>query len=172
MPRTRWSRRHKITFGIEEPSKWDGNHRVPPKPKHYYTKTKGNCRWCGMAILGKDDELNMRKSWHENCVDEYMFIYHPRETRKVVLGRDGGICNWCSSKTKGFHVDHIKPLVEQKGKDVSDLDYSYWSLSNLQTLCPQCHSEKTGEEATNRAKSRKKKTKYKPLQEFIDLLEK
>ena len=38
--------------------------------------------------------------------------------------------------------DHIKPLVEQKGVKEEDLDWSYYSLDNLQTLCKKCHRKK------------------------------
>ena len=45
----------------KEKEKWNGDFRKPPKPKHYYTKTKGNCR-CGNVILNdKEDTINTRK---------------------------------------------------------------------------------------------------------------
>ena len=166
MPRTRWSRRHKQTFGLKEQEDENVNHRLPPKPRHYYTKTKGHCRLCGLFILKEDDNINMRKSWHKDCVDEYMFIYHSAETRKVVFERDMGVCNWCGDKARGWHADHIKPLVEQKDKEV--LDYSYWSLDNLQTLCPNCHYKKTGEEATKRA-TKRNRTNYKSFREVFEI---
>jgi 5-methylcytosine-specific restriction endonuclease McrA len=46
-------------------------------------------------------------------------------------------------------MDHIKPLIEAQG----NLDY--WRLTNLQTLCHDCHKKKTGAEATARAVARK-----------------
>jgi 5-methylcytosine-specific restriction endonuclease McrA len=51
--------------------------------------------------------------------------------------------------------------VEQKGKSVKELDYSYWGMGNLQTLCSNCHRTKTSDEAHNRAKDRKNKDKVK-----------
>ena len=50
MPLSRWSSRHKKTFGKKK-EKWDGNFRLPPKPDSYYTQTKGHCRWCSKVIL-------------------------------------------------------------------------------------------------------------------------
>ena len=161
MPLTRWSRRHKKTFGKYDEEVWDGNFRQPPKPKSYYTKVKGQCRWCDKIIVKEDGSINVRKNWHQDCVDEYMFIYHSKETRAIVYKRDRGVCVWCDSLSHRWHVDHIKPLVEQKGKSVKELDYSYWGMDNLQTLCSNCHRMKTSDEAHNRAKDRKNKDKVK-----------
>ena len=79
----------------------------------------------------------MRKSWHEQCVDEYMIIYHTREARKHVYKRDKGECNYCGKNCgrRRWDLDHIRPLWEQKGVKEKDLDWSYWALDNLQTLC-------------------------------------
>ena len=59
-----------------------------------------------------------------------------------------------------WHVDHIKPLWEQKGKRFEDIDLNYWRENNLQTLCTKCHSEKTSEEATKRAKMKREWWKH------------
>jgi len=42
MPLSRWSRRHKRTFGKKkkESKIFLEEHRIPPKPKAYYTKEK------------------------------------------------------------------------------------------------------------------------------------
>tara|TARA_B100001094_G_scaffold330605_1_gene396225 strand:+ start:770 stop:985 length:216 start_codon:yes stop_codon:yes gene_type:complete len=60
MPLSRWSKRHKKTFGKKK-EKWDGNFRLPPKPDSYYTKTKGSCRWCGNVILKEDIQSILEK---------------------------------------------------------------------------------------------------------------
>lgn len=60
--------------------------------------------------------------------------------RKVVLKRDAYLCQSCKAQgkfIKGTHVDHIKPK-SQGGSNAS---------SNLQTLCVDCHSSKTGRES-------------------------
>ena len=46
MPLSRWSRRHKRTFGKKkkESKKFLEQHRIPQKPKDYYTKEKGKNR--------------------------------------------------------------------------------------------------------------------------------
>ncbi len=63
-----------------------------------------------------------------------------------------------SSTTK---VTFGKGKKRRKGKSVKDLDYSYWGMDNLQTLCSNCHRTKTADEAHNRAKDRKNKDKVK-----------
>ena len=57
-----------------------------------------------------------------------------------------------------WQADHIKPLVEQKGVKEEDLDWSYYKLDNLQTLCKKCHRKKTNEEVVLKGKE---KSKYK-----------
>ena len=157
MPLSRWSSRHKKTFGKKK-EKWDGNFRLPPKPDSYYTQTKGHCRWCSKVILKEDDTINERKSWHEECATEYMIIYHSKEQRAWIRRRDGGECNHCGNTGMRWDVDHIKPLVEQKGVREEDLDWSYYSLDNLQTLCKKCHRKKTNSEVHLK---KKRTTKYK-----------
>ena len=56
MPLSRWSKRHEKTFGKKK-EKWNGNFRLPPKPECYYTKVKGQCRWCGNMILNEDGSI-------------------------------------------------------------------------------------------------------------------
>ena len=159
MPLSRWSSRHEKTFGKKKKEKWNGDFRNPPKPKHYYTKTKGNCRWCGNVILNdKEDTINTRKSWHEDCASEYMLIYHSKEQRAHIRKRDNGVCNHCGKSSGKWDVDHSRPLVEQKGVKEKDLDWSYYSLDNLQTLCKSCHRKKTNSEVKLKGK---KKVKYK-----------
>ena len=151
MPLSRFGRRHERTFGRDK-EEWDGDFRKPPKPDSYYTKVKGQCRWCGLMILNDDDTINHRKNWHEECATEYMIIYHSKEQRAWVRKRDKGQCNHCGVQAGRWDVDHIRPLWEQKGIREEDLDWSYYSLKNLQTLCKRCHKKKTKQESAIRAK--------------------
>ena len=153
MPLSRYTKRHKKTFGKKK-KKWDGDFRNPPKPNSYYTKIKGKCRWCGNMILNQDDTINSRRSWHKECVDEYMLIYHSREQRANVKRRDNGKCNHCGDKKSKWEVDHIKPLVEQKGVEEKNLDWSYYKMDNLQTLCKKCHRVKTNSEIHLKGKNK------------------
>ena len=94
MPLSRFGRRHERTFGKEK-EEWDGNFRIPPKPDSYYTKIKGQCRWCGNMIVKEDGTINERRSWHEDCATEYMLIYHSKEQPAHVRKRDKGQSNHC-----------------------------------------------------------------------------
>lgn len=66
-----------------------------------------------------------------------------QEIRKQALKRDSHLCQSCKSKgkfTKATHVDHIKPK-SQGGSN---------AMSNLQSLCVSCHSEKTNSETVHK----------------------
>ena len=145
MPLSKFGRKHERTFGREK-EKWDGDFRKPPKPKSYWTKIKGQCRWCGFMINNDEGGINERKSWHQDCATLYMIVYHSREQRAQLRMRDGGKCNHCGVQGKRWDCDHIRPLVEQKGLDAKDLDWSYYMMENLQTLCKKCHRAKTNSE--------------------------
>ena len=159
MPLSKFGRKHERTFGKEK-EEWDGDFRRPPKPEHYWTKVKGQCRWCGYMITNSDGSINERKSWHENCATLYMIIYHSREQRAQLRRRDGGKCNHCGVVGKRWDVDHIRPLVEQKGLKEEELDWSYYLLDNLQTLCKKCHRTKTNSEVHLRNKKIPNKNKF------------
>lgn len=168
MPLSRFGKRHERTFGKKK-EEWDGNFRQPPKPDSYYTKVKGQCRWCSNMIVKEDGTINERRSWHEDCATEYMIIYHSKEQRAHVRKRDNGQCNHCGVKAGRWDVDHIKPLWEQKGIKGEDLDMSYYSLKNLQTLCKRCHKKKTKMESAIRAKTKRleySKMKYKEIKKW------
>ena len=162
----RWSKRHRHTFDDKAPkpaSKFLEEHRIPPKPKHYYDRKPGRCRFCGHVVKTDQGQPNKRARWHSDCVDQYNIMYHPNDARKAVWQRDNGRCVQCDvnmPKTsrkpqQRWHVDHIRPLWEQKGKKFKDLDLSYWELTNLQTLCAKCHGKKSAKEAGIRAKKSK-----------------
>lgn len=130
------------------------DHRIPPKPEWFDTVPEGTCRWCneeiGLTKRGKPS----KSRWHAACVTEYKMLFWPTATRRAVWKRDKGVCRECGTQcdkkgANGWHMDHIKPLVEAKG------DLNYWRLPNLQTLCKVCHTAKTSREATERATKRR-----------------
>ncbi|WP_151444282.1 HNH endonuclease [Halomonas lysinitropha] len=66
---------------------------------------------------------------------------HWRKLRRVVMQRDGGLCQPCRQAgriTSASAVDHIVP----KGEGGTD------SHDNLQAICSPCHKAKTQQEAT------------------------
>ena len=164
MPLSRFGKRHERTFGKEK-EEWDGDFRKPPKPDSYYTKIKGQCRWCSNIINNEDGTINERKSWHQDCATEYMIIYHSREQRAQLRKRDNGKCNHCGTMRGKWDADHINPLIEQKGLKAKDLDWSYYSLGNLQTLCIKCHRKKTNSEVPL-----KKKLKVRYNKKIMDVI--
>ncbi len=130
------------------------DYRKPPKSAHYQFRIPGQCRHCGLEILDKKGKRSSRALWHPACIAEYKILHFPQDTRKAVYKRDKGICAKCGHKCARkyndvWHLDHVKPLVEAKGK------LEYWQLPNLQTLCIPCHTAKTSAEATARALARK-----------------
>ena len=151
MPLSRFGRRHKHTFGKEK-EKWDGDFRKPPKPNSYYVQEKGICRWCGKKII-ENKVHNKRKTWHQDCATDYMIIYHSGEARKHIWKRDKGKCNDCGEQCtrRGWDLDHVKPLLEQKGIKGNKLDWTYYELNNMQTLCRPCHKKKTKKDLQNNA---------------------
>ena len=113
----------------------------------------------------KRGDLNRRRRWHPECLDEYT-ASDPGEMRRVMRKRDRGRCALCRLDTnalrrelkgrgrarklreRGFkarqslwEVDHIVPLIDGGGHEAN----------NLQTLCTPCHKAKTAEEARSRA---------------------
>ena len=151
MPLSRFGRRHKHTFGKKK-EKWDGDFRKPPKPDSYYIQEKGICRWCGKKIV-ENGIHNKRKTWHQDCVTNYMIIFHPTEAKKHIWKRDKGKCNDCGEQCtrRTWDLDHIKPLMEQRGLQEHELNWSYYKLDNMQTLCRLCHKKKTKQDFKNNA---------------------
>ena len=150
MPLSKFGRRHKHTFGRKK-EKWDGDFRKPPKPNSYYVQEKGICRWCGKKII-ENKVHKTRKTWHKDCATDYMIIFHSTEARKHIWKRDKGKCNGCGKQCtrRGWDLDHIKPLLEQKGLKEDELDWTYYGLENMQTLCRPCHREKTNKDIKKR----------------------
>lgn len=124
--------------------------RMPNLPESYYEAAWGTCRWCGLEVLNKDGKQNKRKRWHKECVHTYMMISNSRYARMHVKKRDGGICRKCNLiyKDQEWEVDHIIP-IHKADRD----DHQYWMLNNLQTLCHNCHAEKTKAENKERVRS-------------------
>jgi 5-methylcytosine-specific restriction endonuclease McrA len=88
-----------------------------------------------------------------------MIIYHSREQRAQVFKRDSGVCNHCGKSSGRWDVDHIKPLVEQKGVSEDNIDWTYYAMENLQTLCKKCHKAKSKSETHLRSNVKDKRLK-------------
>lgn len=118
----------------------------------------GYCRFCNLAILSPMGAILTRKTWHPHCVKIYKEQAHPSVLRKAIWDRDKGICAKCgvdvatlkkaafdymsgasiaySLRTHGgdyWQADHIVPLAAGGS----------FEHHNIQTLCTQCHKEKS-----------------------------
>ena len=96
-----------ISSDLVEP---DATKRAPPAlrrpPLPHWDVAKGNCRWCGDAVLKPDGAPNPRRRWHDGCVTAYRIACFSADMREAVQARDGGFCAGC-----GMHFLHALPVV-------------------------------------------------------------
>jgi hypothetical protein len=119
---------------------------------------RGFCRVCGQAVAqGRNGRV---RSWHDgrataagerepNCLHTYKIATRPSYGKTFVAKRDGRKCAKCGADRgrsyAWLHLDHIVPLAD--GGEAIE--------SNLQLLCPDCHTAKTADENSERAKRRR-----------------
>jgi 5-methylcytosine-specific restriction endonuclease McrA len=127
----------------------------------------GECPWCGVK------ETTKRRRWHPECVTAYRIAAFSTDQRKALRRRDHGTCSACGRPNNrwgwkpghkrthftevsweiidDWNADHRRPLWSAP-RDMRLEDREQWfGLSNLQTLCSQCHKEKSAREAAERA---------------------
>jgi len=51
--------------------------------------TKGICRWCG------EPTAKPRRTWHDECVEQYLMLASPAVVRSRLFERDQGVCWEC-----------------------------------------------------------------------------
>jgi 5-methylcytosine-specific restriction endonuclease McrA len=121
-------------------------HRTPPPhPIIELVKSEkypvGYCHLCGKMLPKKDGTPNLARHWCDgDCREQYLRaleMQDPAWLRCRVRERDKGRCAHCGKIVIDWDMDHIVPLA------LAPRDISYWSLSNLQTLCKNCHKKKT-----------------------------
>ena len=96
---------------------FENDFRFPPKPDSYYdVKEKGQCRWCDGIINDEYGRRKMNSTWHPECSEEYLMYYNSKHIRKYIKQRDYCECAECGEYDPRFHIDHIRPLYEQKYK--------------------------------------------------------
>jgi hypothetical protein len=102
---------------------------------HLYPTLNGVCA-CGCGNkLSKN-----RKKWFSNDCRDKSFINFAiikgdnSIIRQEIYSRDKGFCRGCGVESNAWEVDHILPVF---------LGGSACGLSNLQTLCIDCHKQKT-----------------------------
>lgn len=118
----------------------------------------GFCRWCGDEIKldqtkdgwkrRKSRRYHRGDSWEQgdrDCQAEYD-ASRTWQPRIACWRRDKGVCAECGrdcSKDGRWAADHRVPLA----------DGGEHTMENLQTLCDDCHGEKTAAEAKARARN-------------------
>lgn len=109
--------------------------------EHLFPKKDGECACgCGNKIQSK------RKKWYSNiCQKKSLFIFYiikgdTKVIRKILFERDNGFCRHCGVFDEYWQADHI--LAVSKGGGGCNLD-------NFQTLCLDCHREKTSNRIPN-----------------------
>lgn len=141
-------------------------------------RKKGECTWCGDAVPAG------RRTWcSQSCVDQWGVRFDSGYARRIVKGRDRGVCGACGLPTERLQAIleslHRERTVESKalldffrsrlGAGFNIPHQHLWEadhihevieggaalgLENLQTLCIWCHKKKTAELARRRAASR------------------
>jgi hypothetical protein len=99
---------------------------------------KPRCPWCGQEGKGLDEKIGLFCSIE--CINKYHFFSLKTRARRAVRVRDGGKCALCGKtcSRKEWDIDHIVPL-SQGGRH---------EMSNLRTLCKECHKKETGKLVT------------------------
>ena len=100
-----------------------------------FPQIDGECACgCGLSIIGR------KKKWSSDLCRDSSFRKFAvvkgdlKVIREELFKVDKGACRCCGSITIDWEADHIKPV--SKGGGGCD-------LSNYQTLCKECHKEKT-----------------------------
>lgn len=87
-------------------------------------------------------------SWHKTSSKDRGYGAEWQKKREAALRRDKGLCLVCLGKghlTPATEVDHVVGRAEGKRKKVPPAQLE--SLLNLQSICKECHAEKTTREA-------------------------
>jgi 5-methylcytosine-specific restriction endonuclease McrA len=68
-----------------------------------------------------------------------------RRSRKEVFERDHYTCQLCSKafKASSLQCDHVIPLAKRSNMEDYNPDVTPFDPNEMQTLCKQCHKEKT-----------------------------
>lgn len=106
------------------------------KMEHFYPINKeGFCACgCGQKLTGR------QKKWASEFCSEKAYsifsIYKGNNgmIRKLLFEKDGGFCRNCGVYHKNWEADHIIPVF---------LGGGFSGIDNFQTLCPECHNEKS-----------------------------
>ncbi len=118
----------------------------------YVKAKKGVCACgCGVALTGKQKKWASKGCFTKKWEEFQVLNGHSFYIRKALFERDNGYCRRCGALSDFWQADHIVPV--HKGGGGCD-------LSNFQTLCEECHKNKTSKENKKRRQKKKKCERY------------
>lgn len=132
-------------------NKIDRFSRYQPKLRinHLFPKLKGYCSCgCGRKLSGR------QKRWfsdecRESAYHHFLVIKGDQQIiRYKLFLKEKGFCRNCGVYCERWEADHIIPV---------HLGGGGCDITNYQTLCYDCHKEKSNKEATERSSQRKSK---------------
>lgn len=105
------------------------------KMSHHYPKRGLYCACgCGIKLKGKQSRWSSEQC-SENAYLNYSILKGNTETiRKELFKMEQGFCRSCGIYDSEWQADHIVPVI---------LGGGFSTINNFQTLCPNCHNEKT-----------------------------
>lgn len=98
-----------------------------------FPKKKGKCRRCGKKLSGRQTAWCSPKCRNTATTEYFIARGYNSALRRAVKKRDKGVCTKCGCADCEWNADHILEL-RWGGEH---------TLSNLQTLCIECHKVKT-----------------------------
>ncbi|MBY0424630.1 MAG: HNH endonuclease [Cytophagales bacterium] len=109
--------------------------------EHLFPKRNNECA-CG---CGNELEGRKRKWYSDYCRRKSLYIFYivkgdTKAIREILYQIDKGFCRCCGVYDEFWEADHIIPVYEGGGACF---------LDNLQTLCKDCHQEKTSNRIPN-----------------------
>lgn len=103
--------------------------------KDLFPSINGFCACgCGRALPPKKRRWFSEECHYAAYVTTAILKGNTGVIRQQLEARDGGGCRMCGVVTDNWHADHIIPVHKGGG---------YCGLENFQTLCTDCHKEKT-----------------------------
>jgi hypothetical protein len=98
-----------------------GRRQFPGPPFDGKGLPKGHCRWCGEPIKKPNGEINLRRTWHPDCLHEYNLHTDHETQRAFIVQRDGPGCADCGVAVGRWQHHGMEDIEERRcGTDL------YW----------------------------------------------
>ncbi len=104
--------------------------------EHLFPLKKDRKCSCG---CGKNLSSRQKKWWSKECQSKSLITFYVikgdvQVIRELIFNKEEGFCRNCGVYDANWQADHIIPIFKGGGG---------LGLENYQTLCVQCHSNKT-----------------------------